>query len=64
MFDRSRAAVTWEEVKDFFPKFKKSAEGVPPDNMYNCDESNVNNNPKGKKKLKCLRLSQKTRTSQ
>jgi hypothetical protein len=42
---RSRAAVSHDEVNAFFEQFMKSAEGVQPGDMYNCDESNLSNNP-------------------
>lgn len=33
-----------EDVSAFFERFTKSAEGVLPENMFNCDESNLSNN--------------------
>jgi hypothetical protein len=45
MIKRSRAAVSQIEVSDFFERLMKSAEGVPPENMYNNDETNLSNNP-------------------
>ena len=48
---RSRAAVSREEVKDFLDWWEKTTEGVPPENIWNFDESNLRDDP-GKKK--CL----------
>jgi transposase-like protein len=46
---RSRAAVSREDVRSFFARFVKSAQGVLPENMYNSDETNLNNNSKDSK---------------
>jgi hypothetical protein len=45
MIKRSRAAISQKDVSDFLERFMKSAEGVPPENMYNSDETNLSNNP-------------------
>jgi hypothetical protein len=37
---RARAAVSREEVQEFFVNYMEASEGVPPENTYNCDESN------------------------
>jgi hypothetical protein len=42
---RSRAAVTREVVKDFFAKHTISAEGIPPSNIFNYDETYLQENP-------------------
>ncbi len=39
LIKRARAAVSVQEVEEFFEHFKKSAEGVAPENMFNYDES-------------------------
>ncbi len=46
---RSRAAVSREDVRSFFAKFIKSAQGVLPENRYNSDETNLNKNSKDSK---------------
>ena len=48
---RSRAAVSREDVQEFFTHFKVSAEGVPPENMFNYDETNLRDDPGAKKCL-------------
>ena len=48
---RARAAVSREEVQQFFVNFLKTSEGVPPENMFNCDESNFKDNAGNKKVL-------------
>ena len=42
---RSRAALSREEVTDFFNNYKVSVEGVPPENIFNYDESNLRDEP-------------------
>jgi hypothetical protein len=48
---RARAALSREEVTKFFDNFVKSAEGVPPENMYNYDETNLRDDPGNRKCL-------------
>jgi len=45
LIKRSRAAVTHEIVQDFFKHFAKAAEGVPAENMFNYDETYLQDNP-------------------
>jgi hypothetical protein len=42
---RSRAALSREDVTQFYKNFEKAAEGVPASNMYNFDESNLRDDP-------------------
>jgi hypothetical protein len=37
---RARAAVSREDVQEFFDNFLEASKGVPPENMFNCDETN------------------------
>jgi hypothetical protein len=43
---RSRARVSREEVQGFFANFAKVVEGVPPENIFNFDESPMRDDPK------------------
>lgn len=47
---RARAALSLEIVTDFFDNYNKVAAGVPPENVFNYDETNLQDNP-GKKLL-------------
>jgi hypothetical protein len=38
-------------VNDFFDRFEKTAAGIPPENIYNCDETNLQDNPGAKKAI-------------
>lgn len=40
-----------EEVQDFFLNYQEAVEGVPPENIYNCDETNFKDDPGMKKCL-------------
>jgi hypothetical protein len=42
---RSRGALSREDVTDFFNNYKVSVEGVPPENIFNYDESNLRDEP-------------------
>ena len=42
---RARARVSREEVKDFFNHFAVSVEGVPPENLFNYDETALRDDP-------------------
>ena len=46
---RSRAAVSREMAMEFFNNFQKCAEGVPPENLFNFDETCMRDDP-GRKK--------------
>lgn len=48
---RARARVSRKEVKQFFDHFQKAVDGVPPENIYNYDETCFSDNPKIKKCL-------------
>lgn len=45
---RSRAELSPEIIKDFFGRLVKISEGVPPENILNYDETNLQNNPGAK----------------
>jgi len=45
LIKRSRGAVSREMVQDFFKRFTKVVEGVPPENIWNIDETNLSENP-------------------
>jgi hypothetical protein len=45
LIKRSRAGVTHEIVNDFFEKFAITAQGVPPQNVFNYDETYLQENP-------------------
>lgn len=45
---RSRAELSPEIVQEFFGRLSKVAEGVPPQNILNYDETNLQNNPGAK----------------
>jgi hypothetical protein len=45
LIKRSRAALSHEEVNNFFDRFELTAAGIPPENMFNCDETNLQENP-------------------
>ena len=46
LLKRSRASVGPEEVKSFFQHFSVVADGVPPENMWNYDETNFTEDPR------------------
>jgi hypothetical protein len=46
---RSRAMLSREEVAKFFENYKVSVDGVPPENIYNFDETNLRDDPGVKK---------------
>lgn len=48
---RSRAAVNRAEVRDYFTHLSKVLEGVPPSNIFNYDETNLNQNPGSRKAI-------------
>jgi hypothetical protein len=48
---RARAAVSREDVQDFLCHFTAAADGVPPENMLNYDETNFSDDPGTKKCL-------------
>jgi len=49
LIKRGRAAVSHDTVNAFFDNFYKVAAGVPPENIHNYDETNLQENPGGKK---------------
>jgi len=51
LIKRARAAVSAEELEEFFKNYEKVAEGIPPENIYNYDESCFRDNPGSKKCL-------------
>jgi hypothetical protein len=48
---RSRAQVSRDDVTNFISKFEKSVEGVPPENIFNYDETNLRDDPGNQKCL-------------
>ena len=46
---RAKGEVSPEIVEDFFARYEVTAAGIPPENVFNYDESNLTNNP-GKSK--------------
>jgi hypothetical protein len=48
---RARAAMSREDVQDFFCHFTEAADGVLPENMLNYDQTNFSDNPWTKKCL-------------
>jgi hypothetical protein len=42
---RARAAVSREIIQEFFVHYAETVEGVPPENIYNCDETNFKDDP-------------------
>jgi len=51
LIKRSRAALSHAEVNAFFDNFEKTAAGIPPENIYNCDETNLQDNPGAKRAI-------------
>ena len=49
LIKRGRVAVSHEIVNAFFDNFYKVTAGVPPENIHNYDETNLQENPGGKK---------------
>jgi hypothetical protein len=45
MIKRTRAAVSHKVVKDFFARFAKTVKDIPPSNVFNYDETNLQDNP-------------------
>jgi hypothetical protein len=41
LIKRSRAAVSAAEINNFFDRFEKTAAGIPPENLFNFDETNL-----------------------
>ncbi len=46
---KTRAAVSREQVEEFFTNFKKSRERVPPENFFNINESYLRDDPRTSK---------------
>ncbi len=38
-------AMSREEIRAFFANYNKAVEEVPPENLYNCDETNFKDDP-------------------
>jgi len=51
LIKRSRAAVSADQVNDFFDRFEIVAAGVPPQNIFNADETNLQDNPGARKAI-------------
>jgi hypothetical protein len=45
LIKRGRAAVSHSDVNSFFDNFEKVVAGVPPENVFNYDETNLQENP-------------------
>ena len=45
----NKAEITCEEVDDYFDNLESALEGIEPSNLYNYDETNVNDDPGAKK---------------
>jgi transposase-like protein len=45
MIKRGRAALSHEEVNEFFDRIEEVLDGVPPENVWNYDETNLTDNP-------------------
>jgi hypothetical protein len=48
---RARAKVTRQDIREFFAHYAKAVEGIPPENIYNYDETNFRDDPQSKKGL-------------
>ncbi len=51
LIKRSRAALSRDDVNTFFDNFEKTVAGISPENIYNCDETNLQDNPGAKKAI-------------
>ena len=49
LIKRARAQLSREIVEDFFTLYSQTADGIPPENIFNYDETNLQDNP-GKEK--------------
>lgn len=45
LIKRARAAVSREIMEEWFKKYQQVVENVPPQNIWNCDETNLSDNP-------------------
>jgi hypothetical protein len=45
LIKRGRAAVSHEDVNNFFDRFEEAVAGIPPQNMFNYDETNLRDKP-------------------
>ncbi len=41
LIKRSRAALSHADVNEFLDNNEKTAAGIPPENIFNCDETNL-----------------------
>ena len=48
---RSRAKLSPTDVETFFRNFEATVQGIPPENVFNYDETNLTNDPGSKKAL-------------
>lgn len=51
LIKRARAGVSIADIEEFFVNYEKVAAGVPPENIYNYDETNLKDDPGSKKCL-------------
>lgn len=42
---RSRAAVSPDIIREYFTNLERELEGIPPQNIFNCDESCMKDDP-------------------
>lgn len=49
LIKRSRASVSVADIEEFFKNYEKCAAGIPPENIFNYDESNLRDDPGSKK---------------
>lgn len=49
LIKRSRAKVSVTDINEFFAHYEKTAAGIPPENIYNYDETNLRDDPGSKK---------------
>jgi hypothetical protein len=49
LIKRSRALVTRTDVEQFFTYYTKAVEGIPPENLFNYDETNLRDDPGSRK---------------
>jgi hypothetical protein len=51
LIKRSRAALSHEDVNSFFDRFENSIGNIPPQNLWNYDETNMRDNPGAQKAI-------------
>jgi hypothetical protein len=51
LIKRSRAALSHQDVNEFFDRFEQSIGDIPPQNLWNYDETNMRDNPGAQKAI-------------